>query len=88
MLANFLQHRRNTAAGTENRGRAPKKRDEFPSPHGFAPAKDYIGSRNEYHIFGSRIVPFVTPKRRASMFAMGQKQTFGHWVRSVDIDNS
>jgi hypothetical protein len=36
--------------------------DEF--SHGLAHAKDYIGYRKEYHIFGSRIVPFVTPKRR------------------------
>jgi hypothetical protein len=36
--------------------------DEF--SHGLAHAKDYIGYQKEYHIFGSRIVPFVTPKRR------------------------
>jgi hypothetical protein len=52
-------------------GRATKKCDDFPSPHGLAHAKDYIGYGNEYDIFGSRIVPFVTPKRRASMSAMG-----------------
>jgi hypothetical protein len=50
---------------------AADKNDEFPSPHGLAHAKDYIGYTKKYHIFGSRIVPFVTPKRCASMSAMG-----------------
>jgi hypothetical protein len=40
--------------------------------------------RKEYHIFGSRIVPFVTPKRAALMSALGQKQTFAlQWATSA-----
>jgi hypothetical protein len=62
----LLRSRRDLPYG----GRATKKCDDFPSPHGLAHAKDYIGYGNEYDIFGSRIVPFVTPKRRASMSAM------------------
>jgi hypothetical protein len=49
------------------------KLDEFPSPHGFARAEGYIGYRKEYHIFGLRIVPFLTPKRAGSHVRFGSK---------------
>ena len=50
--------------------------DEFPSPHGFTRAEDYIGQKTKYHIFGLRIVPLVASERATAMSALGQKQTF------------
>src|SRR5262249_14454353 len=61
--------------------RAADKCDEFPSPHGFAPAKDHLGYERNITFwmknFGWRIVPFVTPKPAAPMSALGQKRTLG-----------
>ena len=66
--------------------RAADKCDEFPSPHGFAHAKDHLGYERNITFwmknFGWRIVPFVTPKRAAPMSALGQKQT-SELVRSM-----
>jgi hypothetical protein len=46
-----------------------------PSPHSFARAEEASGAK-EYHIFGSRFVPFVESNRVAAMSALGQKQAF------------
>jgi hypothetical protein len=46
------------------------ERDEFPSPHGFARAEDYIGGITRISHFWLRTVPFVTPKRAAAMSAL------------------
>jgi hypothetical protein len=32
-------------------GNTAKECNEIPSPHGFAPAEDYIGYEREYHIW-------------------------------------
>jgi hypothetical protein len=44
-----------------------------PSPHSFARAEE-ASDVKEYHIFGSRFVPFVESNRAAGMSALGQKQ--------------
>jgi len=53
---------------------AAEKPDEFPSPHGPAP-RTKSGKPKDYHIFGSRIVPFVAPSGTATMSTLGQKRT-------------
>src|SRR5215467_8132045 len=67
--------------------RAADKCDEFPSPHGFAHAKDHLGYERNITFwmknFGWRIVPFVTPKRAAPMSALGQKRTYAPQQKSA-----
>ena len=67
--------------------RAADKCDEFPSPHGFAPAKDHLGYERNITFwmknFGWRIVPFVTPKPAAPMSALPPKADIGTQSRNV-----
>src|SRR5262249_54483873 len=55
---------------------AAEQCNEFPSPHGFTRAEDYIGQKTKYHIFGLRNCAAVTPERATAMSA--QKQTLAH----------
>ena len=52
-------------------GSATKKCDEFPSPHGFAPAKDYIGYEKNITFLDRELIVRYTPKRAAAMSALG-----------------
>src|SRR5262249_8205712 len=62
--------------------RAADKCDEFPSPHGFAHAKDHLGYERNITFwmknFGWRIVPFVTPKPGRPDVRFGSKADIGH----------
>jgi hypothetical protein len=53
---------------------ATNKYDEFPSPHGFAPAEDYIGyAKNITFWIGNCVVRYIPGSRPTS--ALGQKRT-------------
>ena len=71
MAADLVRRKRPPCGGAAN------QRDEFPSPHGFACAEDFVGYKKISH-FGSRIVPFVTPKRSDLRSTLGQKRTLRH----------
>src|SRR6516225_3270721 len=52
--------------------------DEFPSPHGFAPAEDYIGYAKNITILDRELCRSFTPDRAGLMSALGHKRTSGH----------
>src|SRR5262249_55535488 len=61
---------------------ATEKPDEFPSPHGFA-RRGLNRVSEDYHIFGSRIVPFVAPKRDRNHVRFGSNADISPCPRDV-----
>jgi hypothetical protein len=60
---------------------AADKCDEFPSPHGFAPAKDYIGRKQNITFLDRELCRSLPPHVR-----FGSKADIDRFIRSLEIN--